>query len=108
LELMARENGAVAELMEPMRFRDSDWSGEAEASLRLRAGDLSVIDEYTRRGRIHGGTADNMMTAAIDRYVADVAAGRTSALITATNAEAGRAAAMVQQRLRQVGLLGQG
>ncbi|PXY16500.1 hypothetical protein BAY59_38415 (plasmid) [Prauserella coralliicola] len=108
LELMARENGTVAELEEPMRFRNSEWSGEAEASVRLRRGDLSVIDDYARQGRIHGGTADDMVAAAVDRYVADVAAGRSSALITATNTEAARVSALVQQRLAQLGMLGGG
>ena len=33
-----------------------DW--ERDASLRLRAGDVTVVDEYAARGRIYGGTAE--------------------------------------------------
>jgi conjugative relaxase-like TrwC/TraI family protein len=105
LELMARENGAVAELEEPLRFVEQ-W--ERDASVRLRAGDVSVIAEYTARGRVHGGIREDMVTTAVDRYVADVAAGRSSALITATNGEAAEVSALVQQRLAQLGLLGDG
>lgn len=103
LELMARENGTVAELDQVVRFVE-DW--EREASVRLRAGDVSVLEEYTRRGRIHGGTAEDMEAAAVDRYVADVAAGYSSAVITATNADAARVSAVVQARLGELGLIG--
>lgn len=105
LELMARDNGTVAELEEPLRFREQ-W--ERDASVRLRSGDVSVIDEYTQHGRVHGGTAEDMVAAAVDRYVADVAAGHSSALITATNQDAAQVSALVQQRLSQLGMLGDG
>jgi ATP-dependent exoDNAse (exonuclease V) alpha subunit len=44
----------AAELSEVMRF-DAPW--ERDASIRLRAGDFSVVASYDRRGRIRGGTA---------------------------------------------------
>jgi conjugative relaxase-like TrwC/TraI family protein len=105
LELMARENGTVAVLEEPLRFVE-EW--EKTASVRLREGDESVISEYTQRGRMHSGTHDDMVTAAVDRYVADVVRGHSSALITRTNGEAGEVSALVQQRLAQLGMLGGG
>lgn len=102
LAMMAEENGTVAELEHVVRFTE-EW--EREASTRLRTGDTSVIEEYTRRGRIHAGLAEDMEAAAIDRYVADVASGHRSALITATNEEAARVSVLVQDQLRRLGLL---
>ena len=51
LALLAADNGAH-ELAEVHRF-DHDW--EKQASLRLRAGDTSVIPEYEDRGRLQAG-----------------------------------------------------
>ncbi len=48
--------GAV-ELDKVHRFRHH-W--ERQASLRLRAGDPGVLTEYERRGRLHGGTQEEM------------------------------------------------
>lgn len=45
------------ELDEVHRFR-RHW--ERQASLRLRIGDATVLTEYERRGRLHGGTLDEM------------------------------------------------
>lgn len=102
LSMMARENGQVAELTEARRFVD-EW--EKTASTRLRDGDMAAVDEYMQRGRIHGGEAEDMLDLAVDRYVADVLAGHKSALITATNADAAHASALVQQRLAALGVL---
>jgi ATP-dependent exoDNAse (exonuclease V) alpha subunit len=49
-------HGAV-ELDQVHRFRHH-W--ERQASLHLRAGDPSVLTEYEQRGRLHGGTLENM------------------------------------------------
>jgi hypothetical protein len=51
MRLLARENGYV-QLAEPVRF-ENEW--ERSASLRLRAGDASVLREYDDHGRIRGG-----------------------------------------------------
>ena len=48
--------GAV-ELDRIHRFRNH-W--ERQASLRLRSGDPTALTEYERRGRLHGGTLDQM------------------------------------------------
>ena len=63
-QLQAVENGGgmslladalgYAQLTEPVRFRAA-W--EQAASLRLRAGDTSVLAEYDQHGRIYGGDA---------------------------------------------------
>jgi conjugative relaxase-like TrwC/TraI family protein len=51
-------DSAASELTEVRRFADP-W--EAEASLRLRDGDESVLDEYEHRGRVTGGTREEMV-----------------------------------------------
>ena len=84
LALLAHDNGAH-ELAEVHRF-NHDW--ERDASLRLRAGDTSVIPEYEDRGRLHGGTREQMQAAAIRGYLADTLAGKESLLIVGSNADA--------------------
>ena len=64
--LLADELGYV-QLAEPVRFR-AGW--EQAASLRLRAGDVSVLAEYDQHGRILGGEPERMMDAAAAAYVA--------------------------------------
>ena len=49
-----------AQLTEPVRFRAA-W--EQAASLRLRAGDTSVLAEYDQHGRIRGGEPEQMTDA---------------------------------------------
>jgi ATP-dependent exoDNAse (exonuclease V) alpha subunit len=56
--------GAV-ELDRVHRFRNH-W--ERTASLRLRDGDPGVLTEYERRGRLHGGTSEQMETDVIDAW----------------------------------------
>ena len=96
LELMAQELGTVAQLDEVRRF-DAAW--ERAASVRLRDGDLSALDDYERHGRLHGGTREAMVSAAVDRYLAARYRGRSAALIVATNEEAAEINARVQERL---------
>ncbi|OQO88996.1 hypothetical protein B1813_22860 [Saccharomonospora piscinae] len=100
LDLMAAELGTVADLDEVRRF-GAEW--EREASTRLRAGDLSCLDDYQRHGRLHGGTREAMVSAAVDRYVAARMRGQSAALVTATNAEAAEVSALVQERLLALG-----
>lgn len=68
--LLVADSGA-AQLTEVRRFTQV-W--EANASLRLRNGDDSVLDEYDLRGRITGGTTDEMVD---DAFRAWQAARRT-------------------------------
>ncbi|WP_410479313.1 AAA family ATPase [Pseudonocardia sp. H11422] len=56
LELLVGDNGAF-ELIEIHRFAN-EW--ERDASIRLRAGDKTVLDLYEDHGRLHGGTAGEM------------------------------------------------
>src|SRR5262249_29302662 len=55
--LLVDETGAAA-LSEVRRFT-KPW--EREASLRLRAGDPSVVELYERKGRVLGGSRDDVV-----------------------------------------------
>jgi len=65
--LLATEVPA-AELTEVHRFR-AQW--EADASVRLRAGDLGVIAVYDRHGRIRGADAEAARENAASAWLAD-------------------------------------
>ena len=54
------------QLAEPVRFR-AGW--EQAASLRLRAGDTTVLAEYDQHARITGGDREQMMDAAAAAYL---------------------------------------
>lgn len=82
--MLSRQLGHVR-LGEPMRFR-APW--EREASLRLRAGDVSVLTEYDQQGRLRYGTREEMTEAACRHWLADYLAGKHSALITHDQADA--------------------
>jgi AAA domain len=66
LSLLASTLGYV-QLAEPARFRAA-W--EKDASLRLRAGDVSVLADYDQHGRIIGGEPEQMIDEAAKAYVA--------------------------------------
>jgi len=70
--LLARRLGYV-QLAEAVRFT-AGW--ERDASLRLRAGDASVLDVYHEHGRIRGAGPEQAMDDAARRYVAHYLAGR--------------------------------
>ena len=78
--LLAQEPGA-AQLGEVLRFEHA-W--EADASLRLRAGDTSVVDEYLAQGRVRSGSAVGAFESAICGWREDDAEGKRSVLLAAT------------------------
>ena len=80
MSLLAAELGYV-QLPAPVRFRAA-W--EQAASLRLRAGDTSVLAEYDQHGRITGGDPEQMTDAAAAAYVALTLDG-TDTLLMAAN-----------------------
>ena len=79
--LLARTTNR-AELTSLWRFQNR-W--EADASLRLRRGDLGAIDVYDAHGRIHSGPAESMLDHAYDAWAADERAGHTTLLIAPDN-----------------------
>jgi len=92
-QLQAVENGGgmallashlgYARLAQPVRFRAA-W--EQEASLRLRAGDTTVLASYDQHGRIHAGEPEQMMDAATAAYVALTTSGTDTLLMSADHA----------------------
>jgi AAA domain len=82
LSLLAGALGFV-QLAEPARFRAA-W--EQQASLRLRAGDTTVLAEYHQYVRIRGGEPEQMMDAAAAGYVTFTADGTDVLLMAADHA----------------------
>jgi ATP-dependent exoDNAse (exonuclease V) alpha subunit len=92
-QLQAVENGGgmsllaaglgYARLAEPVRFRNQ-W--EQHASLRLRAGDTTVLADYDQHGRVHGGDPEQMTDAAAAAYVALTTGGTDTLLMAADHA----------------------
>src|SRR6266571_3481419 len=72
-----------ARLAEPARFRAA-W--EQAASLRLRAGDTTVLAEYDQHGQITGGDPEQMMDAAAAAYIALTLDGTDTLLMAADHA----------------------
>ncbi|MGH9114400.1 MAG: ATP-dependent DNA helicase, partial [Acidimicrobiales bacterium] len=83
LRLLDAEVGALR-LDTLHRFSDP---AEAEATLRLRAGDAGGVEFYLDNDRVRAGSRDAMLEAAYDGWAADMAAGRTSILLAATSAD---------------------
>ncbi|MDC7120589.1 relaxase domain-containing protein [Cellulomonas fimi] len=54
---------------------------EARATIRLRAGDVRVLDEYEDAGRLRAGPAESMLEEAYAAWSADVASGATTILL---------------------------
>jgi hypothetical protein len=79
MSLLASKLGYV-QLADPVRFRAA-W--EQAASLRLRAGDTSVLAEYGQHGRITGGEPEQMLDAAAAAYVALTLDGTDTLLMAA-------------------------
>lgn len=108
LNLLATDNGKY-ELEDVHRFRDqkdpsrkaSPWEGAA--SLRLREGDKAVVSEYDERGRLRGGTVDQMQGEAMRAYLADTVAGLDSLLIVGSNDEAAQLSQSIREELISLG-----
>jgi AAA domain len=111
-QLQAVENGGgmslladalgYAQLTEPVRFR-ATW--EQAASLRLRAGDTSVLAEYDQHGRIYGGDPEHMMDAAAAAYVALTLDGTDTLLMAADHALRRELSRRVRDDLIRLGLV---
>ncbi|MGD9525202.1 MobF family relaxase [Pseudonocardia sp.] len=97
------EHGLRYELAEARRFTH-DW--ERAASLRLREGDVDVLGEYDKHGRLRdAGTAEQAEAAASRAWLADTLAGRESLLMVGSNAAAARVSAGLRAELVSLGLV---
>ena len=100
----ARQLG-FAQIAEPVRF-NAAW--ERDASLRLRAGDESVLDVYDQHGRIRGGTPEEMMEAAAQSAVNYITAGRDVLLMAQGRDQCRELARRVRDELVRFGVVGDG
>ncbi len=90
---LVNTHGAV-ELDQVHRFTHH-W--ERQASLRLRQGDPTVLTEYHRQGRLHGGTAEEMETGIIGAWQQARQQGQTVALMANSNDTVDRLNRLAQQ-----------
>jgi len=72
------DHGGAVNLPNVIRFAEP-WEGAA--SLRLRAGDQSVLAEYDEHGRFTGASRENAMEQARRSFVADRLAGKDPTLL---------------------------
>ena len=100
--LLAAEVPA-AELTEVRRFQ-AEW--EADASIRLRAGEPGVIAVYDRHGRIRAADQETAYERAAGAWLADHLRGKDTLLLAGSNEEAANLARRVQARLIQAGKVG--
>ncbi|HSZ30610.1 MAG TPA: MobF family relaxase, partial [Pseudonocardiaceae bacterium] len=102
MELMVQA-GAAYELTEARRFTHA-W--EQAASLRLRAGDESVLTEYHKQGRlIDAGTIEQAANSAAQAWLADTLAGKHSLLVTHSNEYAAQLCATLRAELVHLGIV---
>jgi ATP-dependent exoDNAse (exonuclease V) alpha subunit len=101
MTLLAGQLGYV-QLAEPVRFTAA-W--ERDASLRLRRGDASALDDYDQHGRIHGAPPEQAMDQATRAYVASYLAGRNVILAAADWARCRELSARIRDDLIHLGLL---
>jgi ATP-dependent exoDNAse (exonuclease V) alpha subunit len=99
--LLADRLGYV-QLAEPVRFTHS-W--ERNASLRLRQGDATALDDYDQHGRIHGAPPEQAMDQAARAYVASYLTGRNAILTAADWARCRELSARIRDDLIRLGLV---
>ncbi|MFC8850570.1 MULTISPECIES: MobF family relaxase [unclassified Micromonospora] len=97
--------GATATLSRVHRFIH-EWEGQA--SLRLRAGDLTVLADYDRRGRLLGGHRQQLIGKMLDRWAADLASEHSSLMLVETGDEAAQIAHRARDILVRAGFVQSG
>ena len=102
--LLADRLGYV-QLAEPVRFTAA-W--ERAASLRLRSGDATALDEYDQHGRIRGAPPDYAVDQAARAYLASYLAGRTVLLMAADWARCRELSQRIRDGLIHLGLVDNG
>jgi AAA domain len=101
MALLASELGYV-QLAEPVRFRVG-W--EQAASLRLRAGDTSVLADYDQHARIRGGEPEQILDAAAAAYVALTVDGTDTLLMAADHALRRELSRRIRDELIHLGVI---
>ena len=104
MTLLADRLGYV-QLAEPVRFTAA-W--ERDASLRLRRGDATALDEYDQHGRIRGAPPDHATDQAARAYVATYLTGRNVLLMAADWARCRELSPRIRDDLIHLGLVDDG
>jgi len=102
--LLARRQGYV-QLAEPQRFTHG-W--ERDATLRLRAGDVTVLAVYEEHGRLRGGTAEEAVEQAYRGWLADHLDGKDTLLMARTEEQARELSRRARDDLIRYGLVADG
>ena len=102
--LLADRLGYV-QLAEPVRFTAA-W--ERAASLRLRRGDVTALDEYDLHGRIRGAPPDQATDQAARAYIATYLTGRNVLLMASDWARCRELSRRIRDDLIHLGLVGAG
>jgi hypothetical protein len=102
--MLARQLGYV-QLSEPVRFRQ-EW--ERDATLRLRAGDASVLAVYDEQGRLRGGDTEEATDLACQGWLADYLAGKDALLLARTEEQARELSRRVRDDLLHYGVVEDG
>jgi hypothetical protein len=101
MTLLADMLGYV-QLAEPVRFT-ATW--ERAASLRLRSGDATILDDYDQHARIRGAPPDQAIDQAARAYVASYLTGRDVLLMAADWARCRELSARIRNDLIHLGLV---
>lgn len=104
MTMLTRQLGYV-QLAEPVRF-SQEW--ERDATLRLRAGDVSVLSVYDEQGRLRGGEAEEAMDLACRAWLADFLAGKDALLLARTEEQARELSRRVRDDLLHYGIATRG
>ena len=99
--MLARQLGYV-QLAEPVRFT-REW--ERDATLRLRAGDTTVLAVYDQQGRLRGGDAEEAAELACQGWLADHLAGKDALLLARTEEQARELSRRVRGELVHYGIV---
>jgi hypothetical protein len=104
MTLLAGQLGYV-QLAEPVRFT-APW--ERRASLRLREGDATALDDYDQHGRIQGAPPDHAIDQAARAYIAAYLDGRDVLLMAADWARCRELSTRIRDDLIHLGLVSDG
>ena len=104
MQLAANHLG-FTQLITPVRFVEH-W--ERDASLKLRDGDETALDQYEQHGRIEGGSKEEIFDAARRAYVAGRLAGQNQILMAFTRESCRELGRQIRDDLLHLGLVDAG
>ena len=102
--LVAHDTG-YSQVYEPVRFK-AEW--ERAASLRLRAGDVSILARYADHGRLRAGPLEEILDGAARAYTARMLQHQDVLMIVQDHATRLELNRRVRGELRHLGLVDAG